>query len=43
LRQYEQLCEVFLALLFRAGGLSHFEIDGIDRIPRRFLALGTVL
>ncbi len=39
LRQYAQLGEIRLALLFRIGRLSHFEIDGVDRIPRGFLAL----
>ena len=43
LRQFEQLRKVILALFLRVGGLSHFEIDGVDRIPRRFLALGAVL
>ena len=43
LRQCEQLCKIFLALFLRVGGLSHFEINGVDRIPRRFFALRAVL
>jgi hypothetical protein len=31
-RQCEQLRTIVLALFLRAGVLSHFEIDGVDRI-----------